>query len=161
MLTIFTSAILCYVWGIVNGLQIIAMTCLFRIRLPANVQIVFVEILKLAAFDMFKTEALYMKIFNFSKTDSFNTAFDDAAFVGSNFILGIGPMFMAMVAYSIFLLIRWVIISQFSDIRECKPKIVPWFRKHNAEANCIRFIMEGNIEILLNALISIVYIKKT
>jgi len=161
VLTIFTSAILCYVWGIVNGLQIIAMTCLFRIRLPANVQIVFVEILKLAAFDMFKTEALYMKIFNFSKTDSFNTAFDDAAFVGSNFILGIGPMFMAMVAYSIFLLIRWVIISQFSDIRECKPKIVPWFRKHNAEANCIRFIMEGNIEILLNALISIVYIKKT
>jgi hypothetical protein len=108
---------------------------------------------------MFKTEALYMKIFNFSKTDSFNTAFDDAAFVGSNFILGIGPMFMAMVAYSIFLLIRWVIISQFSDIRECKPKIVPWFRNHNIEATCIRFIMEANIDILLNALICIIYMK--
>jgi len=102
-----------------------------------------------------------MKIFKFSKTDSFNTAFHEAAFVGSNFILGIGPMFLAMVAYSLFLLIRWVMISQFSDIRECKPKIVPWFRKHNAEVNCIRFILEGNIEILLNALISIVYIKKT
>jgi hypothetical protein len=53
VVTIFTSTILCYLWGIVNGLQLIAMTCLFRIKLPTNVQVVFVEILKLAAFDLF------------------------------------------------------------------------------------------------------------
>ncbi len=60
VLTIFTSTILGYLWGVVNGLQLMAMTCLFRIRLPTNVQVVFVEILKLAAFDLFQTETIYI-----------------------------------------------------------------------------------------------------
>ena len=110
MLTLFTSTILCYLWGIVNGLQLITMTCLFRIRLPTNVQVVFVELLKLAAFDLFQTETIYMKIFKFTKTESFSAAFDEAAFGGSNFIIGIGPMFLAMVFYAFYLLTRWMII---------------------------------------------------
>jgi hypothetical protein len=102
-----------------------------------------------------------MKIFKFSETESFNKAFDDAAFNGSNFIIGIGSMFLVIIAYALFLFTRWMIIRWFHDIRECKTKIVPWFRGHNVEANSIRFIMEGNIDILLNALISILYIKNT
>ena len=150
-----------YLWGIVNGLQLIAMTCLFRIRLPTNVQVVFVEILQLAAFDLFKTETIYMKIFNFSETKSFSSSFDGAAFSGSNFIIGIGPMFLVMIAYALYLSTRWMILRWFSDVRECRPKIVPWFRSHNIEATCIRFILEGNIDILLNALICILYMKNT
>jgi hypothetical protein len=137
------------------------MTCLFRIRLPANVQVVFVEILKLAAFDMFKTETICMKMFRFSPTESFSSSFDEAAFSGSNFTIGIGPMFLAMIYYALYLSTRWMIIRWFSDVRECRPKIVPWFRNHNIEATCIRFILEGNIDILLNALISILYMKNT
>ena len=159
LLTIFTSSILCYLWGIVNGLQIITMTVLFRIRLPANVQVVFIEILKLAAFDLFQTETIYMKIFKFSNTDSFSVAFDEAAFSGSNFIIGIGPMFLAIVFYAFYLLTRWMMIRWFHDARECNRRIVPWFQSHNIEASCIRFILEGNIDILLNALICIVYMK--
>ena len=127
ILTIFTSAILGYLWGIVNGLQLITMTALFRIRLPANVQVVFVELLKLAAFDLLQTETIYMKIFKFTKTESFSTAFDEAAFSGSNFIIGIGPMFLAMVFYAFYLLTRWMMIRWFHDARECNRRIVPWF----------------------------------
>jgi hypothetical protein len=127
VLTIFLSTILGYVWGIVNGLQLITMTVLFRIRLPANVQVVFVELLKLAAFDLLQTETIYMKIFKFSETDSFSAAFDEAAFGGSNFIIGIGPMFLAMVFYAFYLLTRWMIIRWFHDARECNGRIVPWF----------------------------------
>ena len=161
MLTLFTSSILSYLWGIINGLQLIAMACLFRIRLPTNVQVVFIEILKLAAFDLFKTETIYKFIFNFSETESFSSSFDEAAFSGSNFTIGIGPMFLVMIAYALYLSTRWVIIRWLSDVRECRPKIVPWFRSHNIEATCIRFIMEGNIDILLNALICILHMKKT
>ena len=155
------STIISYLWGIVNGLQLIAMTCLFRIKLPTNVQVVFVEILKLAAFDLFQTETIYMKIFRFSQTESFSTSFDEAAFSGSNFTIGIGPMFLFIVFYALYLCTRWMIIRWFSDARECTPKIIPWFRSHNIEATCIRFILEGNIDILLNALICIIYMKKT
>ena len=137
------------------------MTCLFRIRLPSNLQVVFVEILKLAAFDLLHTEEIYMKIFRFSKTESFNTSFDEAAFSGSNFIIGIGSMFLFIVFYALYLCTRWMMIRWFSDVRQCKPKIIPWFRNHNIEATCIRFIMECNIDILLNALICILYMKNT
>ena len=109
------------------------MTCLFRIRLPSNLQVVFVEILKLAAFDLLQTETIYMKIFRFSKTQYFNNSFDEAAFSGSNFTIGIGSMFLVMVFYALYLCTRWIIIKWFSDIRECRPKIVPWFRNHNIE----------------------------
>jgi len=96
-----------------------------------------------------------MKIFRFSPTESFSSSFDEAPFSGSNFTIGIGPMFLVMIYYALYLSTRWMIIKWFSDVRECRPKIVPWFRNHNIEATCIRFILEGNIDILLNALISI------
>jgi hypothetical protein len=102
-----------------------------------------------------------MKIFRFSETESFNTSFDAAAFSGSNFTIGIGLMFVVMVFYALYLCTRWMIIRWFSDVRECTPKIIPWFRSHNIEATCIRFILEGNIDILLNALICIIYMKNT
>jgi len=107
------------------------------------------------------TVAFYMKIFRFSKTESFNNSFDEAAFSGSNFTIGIESMFLVMVFYALYLCTRWIIIRWFSDVRECRPKIVPWFRSHNIEATCIRFILEGNIDILLNALICILYMKNT
>jgi len=65
-----------YLWGIVNGLQLITMTCLFRIRLPTNVQVFFVSSLKIAEIDMFKTDSIYMKIYNFSETESFMESFN-------------------------------------------------------------------------------------
>ncbi len=137
------------------------MTCLFKIRLPTNVQVVFVEILKLAAFDLLQTETIFMKLLRFSDTESFSDSFDEAAFSGSNFTIGIGPMVLAMISYALYLSTRWMILRWFSDARECRPKIIPWFQNHNIEATCIRFILEGNIDILLNALICILYMKKT
>ena len=158
---VFTSAILIYLWGLINGLQLNAMTCLFKIRLPTNVQTTFIQIMKLAAFDFLQTEALYMKIFRFSPTPSFNSSFDEAAFSGANFILGLGSSFLMMLGYALFLITRWVIVRQFHDERHCARKIVPWFQKHNVEATCIRFILEGNIDIFINALISILNVENS
>ena len=65
-LTIFTSIVIFYLWGMINGLQLIAMTCLFRIRLPANVSSIMNEILKLANFDLLRTGWIIDKVFRFS-----------------------------------------------------------------------------------------------
>jgi hypothetical protein len=115
-LTIFTSVIIFYLWGMINGLQLIAMTCLFRIRLPANVMSVMIEILKLANFDLLRTGWLIDKIFKFSDTPSFSATFEEASYEGSNFILGIGSMFIAMVYYALFLCVRWAVLRWLSNV---------------------------------------------
>ena len=111
VLTAFASIAMYFLWGMINGLQLIALTCLFTIRLPANVMSVNIEILQVAAFDLFHSDVILQKIFNFSSTPSFNTVFDEASFNGSNFIIGNAPMFVFMVAYFLFLIIRWLIID--------------------------------------------------
>lgn len=52
----FASVVLYFLWGMINGLQLIALSSLFKIKLPANVNVVNIEILRVAAFDLFKTE---------------------------------------------------------------------------------------------------------
>ena len=52
-MTAFTSIVIYYLWGMINSLQLIALTCLFKIRLPANIFAFNKEILKLANFDLF------------------------------------------------------------------------------------------------------------
>jgi len=56
LMTVFTSLVIYYLWGMINNQQVIALTCLFKIRLPANILAVNKEILKLANFDLFQTE---------------------------------------------------------------------------------------------------------
>lgn len=84
-----------------------------------------------------------------------------AAYDGSNFIVGIGPLFLYMVAYVLFLLLRWMIISQFDDVESCQKRVRPWFQSHNVETATVRLVLEGNIDILLCALISVVYMNNT
>jgi hypothetical protein len=47
------SMLFYYLIGMVNGLQIMALTALFKIRMPANSMNIMIMILSLAAFDFF------------------------------------------------------------------------------------------------------------
>lgn len=75
VLTVFASIAMYFLWGMINGLQLIALTCLFKIRLPSNVMSVNIEILKIAAFDLFQSDWFLMKIFRFSDTPSISPEF--------------------------------------------------------------------------------------
>jgi hypothetical protein len=152
-----------FLWGMINGLQLIALTCLFKIRLPSNVMSVNIEILKIAAFDLFQSDWILMKIFNFSDTPSISPEFEEASFEGANFIIGNGPIVLFMIGYFFFLLVRWVITRQFRGERKncyCN-KLVPWFESHNIEATTIRFVLEGNIDILFWAMIALLHVRET
>jgi hypothetical protein len=145
------------------------MTCLFKVRLPTNVFVVNVEILRIAAFDLFQTGALYGLVFKFSETPSFNTIFEETEFTGSIFIAGIGTMFIVMAFYPVFLVTRFLVLRFFKDpisseenaCTKWREKIYQWFEPHNKEATILRFILEGNVDILIWAIISTSYIKDT
>ena len=103
--TIFASVVITYIWSMINGLQVIALTSLFKVNIPINVSSVLFKILQLANFDLFKVGWLLQKIFHFSETPAFNYQFATASYDNSNFILGIGMMNFAIVYYIVFLLV--------------------------------------------------------
>ena len=51
--SLFMSVLFVYLVGMVNGLQILAITCLFQIRMPSNAMSIMIMVLHLAAFDLF------------------------------------------------------------------------------------------------------------
>ena len=53
LLSVFLSLVFMELMGMINGLQIQALSCMFRVRLPLNAMMIMTVILKFAAFDMF------------------------------------------------------------------------------------------------------------
>lgn len=63
--------------------------------------------------------------------------------------------------YILFLGIRESFLRWFHDEQFCSQKIIPWFKSHNVEVTTIRFVLEGTMDILFWALISILNAKNT
>ena len=78
--SLFMSFLFIYLMALINGLQVQALSALFAIRMPTNALEIMIMIMNLASFDVFNTEKIYMKIFRFKETDSYNSIFDDAGF---------------------------------------------------------------------------------
>ena len=83
--------------GTFNALQIITLQILLRIEIPINVSEVLLPIQQLANFDVYQTDTAYEEIFGFGETEPFDQVFEEAEFEGSNFIVGIGPLFIVVV----------------------------------------------------------------
>jgi len=64
-----------------------------------------------------------------------------------------------IVYYALFLAVRCC-IHRDGDSDDCWDYVVPWFESHNIEVTTIRFVLEGNIDILLSASISLIYARK-
>ena len=88
--------------------------------MPANALSIMTMILNLAAFDFFQTDKILNGIFYFKETPSFSQIFDDAGYSGSNFIIGIGLMFIMIVFYGFFLAIRVIVLRNFNGERTYK-----------------------------------------
>jgi len=78
-------------------------------------QDILVPILRLSNFDVFKTDYLYFLLFGFGHTESFDQVFEEAGYEGSNFIVGIGPIFIGLVLYIFWiplqLLLKMIIVK--------------------------------------------------
>ena len=83
-------------------------TVLFQVKHPDNSRVLQAAILKLCSFDFFHTEEVYNKIFNFKTTSPFNPEFEKAGIENRNFILGIGPIFLSMLAFPCYVIVHKV-----------------------------------------------------
>ena len=77
---------------------------LLDLNAPGNMQSVYITTLKIANFDIYHTEDLYNKWFEFEETESWNLKFEEADISGSNFIILIGPTFLAVAFFPIYYL---------------------------------------------------------
>jgi hypothetical protein len=64
-------------------------------------------------------------------------------------------MGISIFLYILFLGIRVTVLRWFHNKKFCSQKIYPWFKSHNVEVTTIRFVLEGTMDVLFWALISI------
>ena len=58
-ISIFSAGALQYLWGLINAIQIIVLTSLFRITLPHNVGSIITAVWKLVSLDLFQTDSIF------------------------------------------------------------------------------------------------------
>ena len=57
--SIISAYMLQYLWGLINAIQIIVLTSLFRITLPHNVGSIITAVWKLVSLDLFQTDSIF------------------------------------------------------------------------------------------------------
>ena len=62
--------------------------------------------MKLCAFDFFQTESLYEAVLGLVPGESFSEIFEEADIQGTNYIVGIGPIFLYALFFPIFILVH-------------------------------------------------------
>lgn len=145
-ISLLLASALQYLWGMVNALQMIVFAVFFNLLMPSNVQTVEIQILKACSFDLFQTELIYTEIFGFMESDDFSEKFNLAGLAGSNFIVGIGPVFIFVVIFPIYVLIHLGMKNLFKG--EEKIDCIKRFIEPKAFVNIfIVFMLEGCIEL--------------
>jgi hypothetical protein len=152
-LNFLLSSSLQYLWGMINSMQVIVLTVLFNLKTPVNAQNIEVMILQMVSFDVIRTSALLTKVFKFEneKTPPLNFIFEQAGYDTSNFILGMGPLFIAEVGYV--LVFICLPIMNYICSKE-KNKFAIWLRTIVPFQMLFRFYLEGTLELALNTLIT-------
>ena len=106
ILAILLSGVLQYLMGFMSVLQLMVIPVLFQIAHPANSQIIQITVLQLCAFDFFNTDSAFEKYLGLVPGESFSRVFEDAGLEGHNFIIGIGPVFLYILAFPLYILLH-------------------------------------------------------
>ena len=104
-----------YLYGMVNALQIVVLGIFTNCMTPTNSKVIQVELFKTVSFDIFDTENIYTSWFGFGDSPTLSDAFEEANMDGSNFILGLGPMFMIIVIFPLYMMSHRCMKYVFQD----------------------------------------------
>ena len=99
-------------------------------------------------------ESFYTGTLKLHKGESFSPSFDSAGMDGSNFIVGIGPIFVSMIAFPIYVLIHKTTKYIFQGQTE-NARIVRFISNQHYKVIVIKFLEESCLEIGLTAWICI------
>ena len=65
-----------FLWGLMHGVQMIALTSLFNVDFPQNVREIVQTLWSLISFDILKLESRLSTVFDFKETEAFHTTYD-------------------------------------------------------------------------------------
>lgn len=146
----------------------IALTSLFDVIFPPNIKTIVQRLWSLVQFDFLNIEDKLGEIFEFRETEAFLTTYDedgeaesrfaDAGYESSNFIALAGPLFVLFIFSLLVALSRsmiTLIVYKCGD-DYCKKKFAD---KIYYLAICLRFLLEGCIEIGLSAMIAVLKVS--
>jgi len=167
-LSIFSAGALQYLWGLINSLQMIVMTALFRIDIADNADMILVAILEMVSLDFVETDEVINALFDYRETpifmaedrggDELESKFGDAGYDSSNYVLLLGPIFLIASAYLLFNILRC--LAQLS-CRKCGENCLTRRIRSNTAHKVVilRFILEGCVEMGISAMISVLLME--
>ena len=107
ILSIFLVGVIQYLWGLINTLQMITLTALFTGNMPQNCKRIMIEIMHFTNLDVIDCTDAIRAVFSFrAEPGPINQNFDQAGYESSNFILGLGLLFIILVLSSGLWLLR-------------------------------------------------------
>ena len=80
VLNLIMSSSLNLLWSMINTQQLIVLMPCFDVQMPANVQIFFNQINKIASFDIIDVDPLINKMLNLNETEPLNANFEAIGF---------------------------------------------------------------------------------
>ena len=95
ILGVFLAALVQYLWGLINALQIIMLTGLFHTDMPTNAEQTIFAVIKLTNLDLLQTDKFWETVFTLDNSlyPPLNARFEEAGFESSNFLVELGPAF--------------------------------------------------------------------
>ena len=97
------SGALQFLWGTVNALQMIVLTCLFSVMRPKNAEVTLIAIMAYVNLDIFPVEKFINFFFDFPETEPFNPIFELAGYESTTYILELGVIFFIIMGFAIVL----------------------------------------------------------
>ena len=91
-------------WSMINTQQLIVQMSCFDLQMPANVQMFFNQINKVASFDLIDIEPLINKVLNLNETEPMNANFEALGLESMYFLNNMGSLVIGFIAYLICLI---------------------------------------------------------
>ena len=109
ILNLMMSSSLNMLWSMINTQQLIVLMPCFDIQIPANVQMFFNQINKIASFDIVDLDPFINKVLNLNETEPFNDNFDAIGFGSMFFLNNMGSLLIGFVFYFIGLIAMFIL----------------------------------------------------
>ena len=145
------------VWGIVNGLQVVAHLPLFKVKSPGNVNTFNELFLEISNFDIVDTSTVNTKLIYWPEMDPISLNFQNAGFDSPLVIPQLGTLFYLFVGM-ICLTFLWLLLLLLAKIAPKTSFLSNKVRRFLIWNGSIRFFMEGYLDFALMALINVRYL---
>lgn len=169
VLTILSAGFLQLLWGLINALQIIVLSYLFKLDIPDNAGQLMQMILKLCSMQFVQTDDILNDTFGFRETEAFSkikfesgeeiSRYEDAGYESTIFLLLLGPICFIAVFFFVAIVFKFIL---FKATLKCGDNCLTRIIRVDSPYLVImtRFMLESCIEIGLSAMITLLSIDK-